>query len=223
MSRILVACVGNIFRSDDGFGVEVAARLAGDELPAGARLEDFGIRSVHLAYELMEGYDVLVLVDTVAQQAGPAGSLYVIEPDLAALAAGPADPGCPVDAHDLPPGGVLSLLPDLGARWTGCWSSAAGPRPSTTASGCRRRWPPRSTTPRSSSWRSYAASPCGSRTAVPARPSAARNPPDPPGSRPFEGGTMLKKLMTLAVLAAVGMAVKMALPDLKRYLEMRRM
>jgi hypothetical protein len=34
---------------------------------------------------------------------------------------------------------------------------------------------------------------------------------------------MLKKLMTLAVLAAVGMAVKMALPDLKRYLEMRRM
>ena len=87
MSRILVACVGNIFKSDDGFGVEVAARLAGTGLPSGVRLEDFGIRSVHLAYELMEGYDVLVLVDTVARQAGPPGTLYVIEPDLEALAA----------------------------------------------------------------------------------------------------------------------------------------
>ena len=46
MSRILVACVGNIFKSDDGFGVEVAARLAGADLPPGARVEDFGIRSV---------------------------------------------------------------------------------------------------------------------------------------------------------------------------------
>ncbi|MET1059600.1 MAG: hydrogenase maturation protease [Nocardioides sp.] len=115
MSGILVACVGNIFKSDDGFGVEVAARLAGQELPARVRLEDFGIRSVHLAYELMEGYDVLVLVDTVAQQAGPAGSLYVVEPDLDALAAD-RQTGSPVDAHDLPPGGVLSLLPDLGAQ-----------------------------------------------------------------------------------------------------------
>ena len=80
------------------------------------RIEDFGIRSVHLAYELMEGYDVLVLVDTVARQAGPPGSLYVIEPDLEALAVGPSTgiPQSPVDAHDLPPGGVLSLLPDLG-------------------------------------------------------------------------------------------------------------
>ncbi|HET6693652.1 MAG TPA: hydrogenase maturation protease [Pedococcus sp.] len=116
MSRILVACVGNIFKSDDGFGVEVAARLAGTGLPSGVRLEDFGIRSVHLAYELMEGYDVLVLVDTVARQAGPPGTLYVIEPDLEALAAErlPGIPQGPVDAHDLPPGGVLSLLPDLG-------------------------------------------------------------------------------------------------------------
>ena len=120
MSRILVACVGNIFRSDDGFGVEVAARLAGAELPPGVRIEDFGIRSVHLTYELMEGYDVLVLVDTVAQQAGPPGSLYVIEPDLEALAVERSTgiPQSPVDAHDLPPGGVLSLLPDLGGSVT---------------------------------------------------------------------------------------------------------
>ena len=109
--RILVACLGNIFRSDDAFGVEVARRLAGADLPEGTRLVDFGIRSVHLVYELMDGYDVLVLVDTVARQEGPPGSLYVIEPDLAAVTAGSPPP---LDPHDLPPGGVLALLPSLG-------------------------------------------------------------------------------------------------------------
>lgn len=116
MSRILVACVGNIFRSDDGFGVEVAGRLAGADLPDGTRIEDFGIRSVHLTYELMDGYDVLVLVDTVARQEGRPGTLFLIEPDLSRVASGGVGglPRGPVDAHDLPPGGVLSLLPDLG-------------------------------------------------------------------------------------------------------------
>lgn len=117
MSGILVACVGNIFRSDDGFGVEVASRLAGVELPEGTHVEDFGIRSVHLAYELMNGYDVLVLVDTVAQQEGRPGSLFLVEPDLEALRRPPADalPSGPVDAHDLAPGRLLATLPDLGA------------------------------------------------------------------------------------------------------------
>ena len=110
--RILVACVGNIFRSDDAFGVEVARRLTGVDLPEGTKLVDFGIRSVHLVYELMDGYDVLVLVDTVAHQDGPPGSLYVIEPDLAAITGGEPPP---LDPHDLPPGGVLALLPSLGA------------------------------------------------------------------------------------------------------------
>jgi hydrogenase maturation protease len=118
MSGILVACVGNIFRSDDGFGVEVGRRLAGRELPPQTRVEDFGIRSVHLAYELMNGYDVLVLVDTVARQEGRPGSLFLIEPDLATLQGGAGDglSRRTVDPHDLPPGGVLALLPDLGAQ-----------------------------------------------------------------------------------------------------------
>ena len=90
----------------------MARRLAGADLPEGTKLVDFGIRSVHLVYELMDGYDVLVLVDTVAQQDGPPGSLYVIEPDLAAITAGCSQP--PLDPHDLPPGGVLALLPSLG-------------------------------------------------------------------------------------------------------------
>jgi hypothetical protein len=35
MSRMLVAGVGNIFRSDDGFGVEVVRQLAGRPHPDG--------------------------------------------------------------------------------------------------------------------------------------------------------------------------------------------
>ncbi len=113
---ILVACVGNIFKSDDGFGSEVAAVLAHADLPDEVRVVDYGIRSVHLVYELLNGYDVLVLVDTVAQQDGPPGSLYEIEPDLGPRTSDPSDPLPEVmlDAHDLTPGGVMELVPVLG-------------------------------------------------------------------------------------------------------------
>ena len=62
---ILVAGVGNIFLSDDGFGPEVVRHIAGDAepLPAQARLVDYGIRGMHLAYDLLEGYDALVMID----------------------------------------------------------------------------------------------------------------------------------------------------------------
>ncbi|MFC4783888.1 hydrogenase maturation protease [Nocardioides sp. MAHUQ-72] len=120
MTRVLVACVGNIFLGDDGFGTEVAAALRSRVLPGGepldeVRVEDFGIRSVHLVYELLTGYDVLVLVDTVAHQDGPSGTLYVIEPDLPPRGTG-ADPPPEVmlDPHDLSPGGVMTLVPTLG-------------------------------------------------------------------------------------------------------------
>ena len=66
--------MGNIFKGDDGFGVEVAPGWPAAQLPDGVRVVDYGIRSVHLVYELLDGYDVLVLVDTVAQQEGPPGT-----------------------------------------------------------------------------------------------------------------------------------------------------
>src|SRR5262249_46375373 len=40
---ILVAGIGNIFLGDDGFGVEVAQRLARQAFPANIRVVDFGI------------------------------------------------------------------------------------------------------------------------------------------------------------------------------------
>jgi hydrogenase maturation protease len=78
--RTLVACLGNIFLSDDGFGVEVARRLASEDLPEGTRVTDYGIRGMHLAYDLAEGWDATILVDAV-QRNGEPGTVYVIEPE----------------------------------------------------------------------------------------------------------------------------------------------
>ncbi len=61
--KILIAGIGNIFLGDDGFGVEVAERLANQAFPPGVRVADFGIRGFDLAYALMEGYETTLLVD----------------------------------------------------------------------------------------------------------------------------------------------------------------
>jgi hydrogenase maturation protease len=111
--RVLVAGIGNIFLSDDGFGPEVANRLAARALPPGVRVADFGIRGVHLAYELLDGYDSLILIDTVPM-GEPPGTVSVIEaePD-GALPSG--DDAAPVvDAHSMSPEVVLGTLARLG-------------------------------------------------------------------------------------------------------------
>jgi hydrogenase maturation protease len=84
-SGMLVAGIGNIFLSDDGFGVEVVSRLAGAELPDGVRVTDYGIRGMHLAYDLASGYEAAILIDAAPRGEAP-GTVYVIEPDLPAAA-----------------------------------------------------------------------------------------------------------------------------------------
>ncbi|HEX3796327.1 MAG TPA: hydrogenase maturation protease [Acidimicrobiales bacterium] len=112
MSRgVLVAGIGNIFQTDDAFGVEVAQRLAERALPTGVRVEDFGIRGLHLAYELLEGYDGLVIIDAVPM-GEPAGTLAVIEPELGQPGDDTAAPV--VDAHTMSPDVVLASLAYLG-------------------------------------------------------------------------------------------------------------
>jgi hydrogenase maturation protease len=107
--RALIAGLGNIFLGDDGFGVEVARRLLERRLPECATVADFGIRGVHLAYELLAGeYDKLILVDALPHGAAP-GTVSIMTPDLDGdLVAGT------VDAHDLHPAAVLQLLQRLG-------------------------------------------------------------------------------------------------------------
>jgi|ERR1022692_658722 hydrogenase maturation protease len=115
--RTLIACLGNIFLGDDGFGVEVARRLATRELPAGVRVTDYGIRGMHLAYDLAEGFDTTILVDCV-QRGDEPGTVYVIEPEPAHR---PAD-GSPLaamslfNAHGMQPDVVLDMAGALGAE-----------------------------------------------------------------------------------------------------------
>ena len=112
-ARVLVAGVGNIFLGDDGFGVEVAARLGCMSVPEGVEVVDFGIRSVHLAYQLLDGYDALVLVDAVRRGDEP-GTLTVIEPEREDTVAGDCHPS--VDAHGMDPTSVLQMVSGLGGH-----------------------------------------------------------------------------------------------------------
>ena len=109
--RALIAGLGNVFHSDDGFGVAVAEALRDTDLPQGVEVRDFGIRGVHLAYQLLDGYDLLVIVDTVQRGHAP-GSLYVIEHGPAPARDEPG--GSLMDAHDMAPDEVLALVPMLG-------------------------------------------------------------------------------------------------------------
>ncbi len=113
--RILIACIGNIFHGDDAFGVEVARRLAGRSLPPEARLVDFGIRSFDLAYALLDGYDVAILVDATSRGQAP-GTLYTLEIDPNAVEEreeSPADLG----AHGMNPASVLRMARAMGGSF----------------------------------------------------------------------------------------------------------
>jgi hydrogenase maturation protease len=112
---VLVAGVGNVFLGDDGFGVEVARRLATAGLPGWVRVADFGIRGVHLAYELLEGYEKAILVDATPRGEAP-GTVYVIEPELDGQPdpAAQTGPGVLFDAHSMEPDAVFALLKALG-------------------------------------------------------------------------------------------------------------
>jgi hydrogenase maturation protease len=111
-ARTLVAGVGNVFLGDDGFGVEVARLLAQRPQPDGVEIADFGIRGVHLVYELLDGCDLFVLVDAAPRGLEP-GTVTVleVEPDDAAA------PGAPVmDGHGLSPDDLFAMLASMGGR-----------------------------------------------------------------------------------------------------------
>jgi hydrogenase maturation protease len=78
---ILVACIGNIFLGDDGFGVEVARQLAMRPLPADVVVKDFGIRGFDLVYALLDHPGPAILVDA-CPRGGVPGSVYLIEPEM---------------------------------------------------------------------------------------------------------------------------------------------
>lgn len=115
-TRILIGGIGNIFLGDDGFGCEVAARLAHRTWPEGVRVADFGIRGLDLAYALTDDYDAAVLIDAMSRGGAP-GTVYVLEPDLGDLT-GMAETDAPtaalIDAHSMDPLKVFALARTMG-------------------------------------------------------------------------------------------------------------
>jgi hydrogenase maturation protease len=112
--RVLVAGVGNIFFTDDAFGPAVATALSSRAVPDGVRVVDYGIRGTHLAYDLLDGVDALVLIDALPARAGSDGT-----PDapgtITVLEVGPDDVGGNgFDAHSLSPVSVLSSVEPMG-------------------------------------------------------------------------------------------------------------
>jgi hydrogenase maturation protease len=105
--KILVAGVGNVFLGDDGFGVEVARRLADVRLPDVVDVGDFGIRGIHLAYELSD-YDVTILVDATPR-GEPPGTIYALELEQ-------GQPQTVIDAHGMTPDAVLDLVGVVGGE-----------------------------------------------------------------------------------------------------------
>ncbi|MEV6825173.1 hydrogenase maturation protease [Amycolatopsis sp. NPDC051102] len=105
--RVLVAGVGNIFLGDDGFGVEVVKELAGTDLPDWVQIADYGIAGMHLAYDLLGGYDTTILLDATPH-GRPPGTLSLIEADTEDLAT------ASIDAHGMQPEAVFRLLRLLG-------------------------------------------------------------------------------------------------------------
>jgi hydrogenase maturation protease len=108
--RILVAGVGNVFLCDDAFGVEVVRLLAERPQPPGVQIRDYGIRGVHLVYELLDGYDLFVLVDAAPRGEAP-GTVSVLEVELPSPEAQPV-----IDAHSLTPDAIFGLLSSLGGQ-----------------------------------------------------------------------------------------------------------
>jgi hydrogenase maturation protease len=123
--RILVACIGNIFLGDDGFGVEVAQHLLQRRTqfyPKSVQVVDFGIRGIELAYTLLDEFDALVLVDATPRGHAP-GTLYLLE---AAWPKSEPDQTLSVnqvalDAHSMDPVKVLTFARNMGAQPVATW------------------------------------------------------------------------------------------------------
>lgn len=121
MKRVLVAGVGNVFLGDDAFGVEVVRELLRRPAEAHVTVRDFGTRGLDLAYTLVDGFDALLLIDSLQRGHAP-GTLTVLEPDF--------EPRQPTEellgpGHGVDPCRVFGLVRALGGsvpttRLLGC-------------------------------------------------------------------------------------------------------
>ena len=106
---ILVAGIGNVFHGDDAFGVLVAREMAKRESTDDVVVADFGTRSYDLVFAILDGYDIVILVDLVSRGGEP-GTVYLLDPVIDAVEAGRSLVG----GHSMTPQTVLSILEAFG-------------------------------------------------------------------------------------------------------------
>jgi hydrogenase maturation protease len=82
----------------------VPHRLAGPRV----ELVDYGIKGMHLAYDLIDGCEALILIDAIPSRGAP-GTIHVFEADHESLTATTG-----LDAHAMDPGAVFASLNALG-------------------------------------------------------------------------------------------------------------
>lgn len=97
--KILVAGVGNVLRGDDAFGVEVANRLLARQNRAEVTVVETGIAGIQLVQDLQDGYDAVIVVDTVDRQRQP-GVVMTIDYEV-------------IDVHQLDHNTKYDLLADM--------------------------------------------------------------------------------------------------------------
>jgi len=115
--QVLLAGIGNTWQRDDGFGSEVARRIEARELPPGVSVIDFGTGGLDLAYQVMYGYDALVMID-ISRQGGAPGTLYVMEIEEDDVAGGAVEDGDILNPHAMDPETVLRFIKITGG-WPG--------------------------------------------------------------------------------------------------------
>jgi hydrogenase maturation protease len=71
-------------------------------------LQDYGIRGIHLAYDLLDGCRALVLVDALPNRGAP-GTVHIFEADHETLSSATG-----LDAHAMDPAAVFASLNALG-------------------------------------------------------------------------------------------------------------
>ena len=97
--NILVAGVGNVLRSDDAFGVEVANRLLARDTVPNVTVVETGIAGIQLVSDLQAGYDAIIVIDTVDRERPP-GTVMTIDYDV-------------IDVHALDDNTKYDLLADM--------------------------------------------------------------------------------------------------------------
>lgn len=97
--KILVAGVGNTLRGDDAFGVEVANRLMSRPVAEHVTVVEAGIAGIQLIQDLQEGYDAVIVVDTV-DRGRPPGTVMTIDYEV-------------IDVHALEHNQKYDLLADM--------------------------------------------------------------------------------------------------------------